>query len=203
MKFGSRREFKITMRFFHWPVKLRPGDQRGSCASSWTCIRLGLLGERTARDIDGAHTPHSGGLGGCPASIGSPGTHLPARTGRSRSAIDNSGRRWPNQHEFPLLPSRSLAPYQTDICSALDRSSRDRGHENQSLRYRTNRDATKRSAKVGRSHAIPVSLHPHCNPGWPGLSELNHLFWRTRRDRPTNSIRAPFALDSQYRATLR
>lgn len=47
---------------------------------------------------------------------------------------------------------------------------------NKSLRCRTNRSATERSTDVGFSHAVPISVHPHSNPVWSGLSDLKNYF---------------------------
>src|SRR5882724_4870653 len=155
------------------PVRLLPGDRRDSCASCCTCSRLGVLGGRLAGDVHGAYAPHSGGLCGSRASFGSPRADLPARTGRSRSATDHTGRRWPDFDELPLLSSRAVAAYQTDIRIAANRSARTRGHENQSIRHRTYRAATERSTNAGDRDAVPVSVHSRSDAGWSGLSDLN------------------------------
>src|SRR5258706_7859503 len=83
-----------------------------------------------------------------------------------------------------------MAAYQADICVVADRPAGNRGHENQSIRHRTNRAATKRSTNAGHRHAVPVCVYPHSDPGWSGLSDLNSreaelvcsTHWRRHRD---------------------
>ena len=146
------------------------GDHRGSCASCWACFRPGALGERLAGYVHGAYAPHAGGLGGSPARAGSPGAHLPAGLGRSRSTADDLGRRQPDHDELFLLSSCAVVAYQTHLRVVPDRPARNGGRKNQSIRHRTNRAATEGSTDSGGCHDVPVSVHPYSDTGGSSLS---------------------------------
>jgi hypothetical protein len=156
------------------PVRLLPGDPHDSWASCWTCFRADVLGERLAGDVHGADAPHPGGLGRGPQCVVSLGANLPARTCRSRSTPDHAGRRWPDHDESSLLSSRAMAAYQTDIRAAPHRPAWIGGHPNQIIRQRTSRITTRGSTNAGPGHAVLISVHPHSNPGRPGLFDMIH-----------------------------